>query len=131
MRCRVRGDGVTSYKAGPGTRRSFNARGLNVNKSELIEKLAQRSQINVVQAEEVVNLIYKKMRDTLVSGGRIEIRGFGSFVVKEYGAYEGRNPKTGEKIPVPPKKLPFFKVGKELKERIDMVPEGSVAAGQR
>jgi integration host factor subunit beta len=90
-----------------------------VNKSELIEKLAERSGIGVIQSEEVVNLIYKKMRDTMVNGGRIEIRGFGSFVVKEYEAYQGRNPKTGEKISVPPKKLPFFKVGKELKERID------------
>lgn len=92
---------------------------LPVNKSELIEKLAERSGMNVMQAEEIVNLIYNKMRDTLVNGGRIEIRGFGSFVVKEYEAYQGRNPKTGEKISVPPKKLPFFKVGKELKERID------------
>lgn len=90
-----------------------------MNKSELIEKLAERSGIGVIQSEEVVNLIYKKMRDTMVNGGRIEIRGFGSFVVKEYEAYQGRNPKTGEKISVPPKKLPFFKVGKELKERID------------
>ncbi len=91
-----------------------------MNKSELIEKLAERSGLNVMQAEEVVNLIYRKMRDTMVNGGRIEIRGFGSFVVKEYEAYQGRNPKTGEKISVPPKKLPFFKVGKELKERIDL-----------
>lgn len=90
-----------------------------MNKSELIERLAERSGLNIMQAEEIVNLIYRKMRDTLVSGGRIEIRGFGSFVVKEYEAYQGRNPKTGEKISVPPKKLPFFKVGKELKERID------------
>lgn len=90
-----------------------------MNKSELIEKLAERTGVNVVQAEEIVNLIYRKMRDTMVSGGRIEIRGFGSFVVKEYQAYQGRNPKTGDKISVPPKKLPFFKVGKELKERID------------
>lgn len=90
-----------------------------MNKSELIERLAERSGLNVMQAEEIVNLIYRKMRDTLVTGGRIEIRGFGSFVVKEYEAYQGRNPKTGEKISVPPKKLPFFKVGKELKERID------------
>ena len=92
-----------------------------MNKSELIEKLAERGGINVIQAEEVVNLIYRKMRDTMMNGGRIEIRGFGSFVVKEYQAYQGRNPKTGEKISVPPKKLPFFKVGKELKERIDNV----------
>lgn len=90
-----------------------------MNKSELIERLAEKSGVNVMQSEEVVNLIYKKMRDTMVNGGRIEIRGFGSFVVKEYQAYQGRNPKTGEKISVPPKKLPFFKVGKELKERID------------
>ena len=90
-----------------------------MNKSELIERLAQRSGLNVIQSEEIVNLIYKKMRDTMIGGGRIEIRGFGSFVVKEYQAYQGRNPKTGEKISVPPKKLPFFKVGKELKERID------------
>ncbi|MFM1847042.1 MAG: hypothetical protein RL417_516 [Pseudomonadota bacterium] len=94
-----------------------------MNKSELIEKLAERTGINVMQSEEVVNLIYKKMRETMVSGGRIEIRGFGSFVVKEYQSYQGRNPKTGEKIAVPPKKLPFFKVGKELKERIDNVEE--------
>lgn len=83
-----------------------------------------------MQAEEVVNLIYKKMRETMVSGGRIEIRGFGSFVVKEYEAYQGRNPKTGEKISVPPKKLPFFKVGKELKERIDSI-EGDQPQAQR
>jgi integration host factor subunit beta len=102
-----------------------------VNKSELIESLAQRSGVSVIQAEEIVNLIYRKMRDTLVGGGRIEIRGFGSIVVKEYGAYEGRNPKTGEKISVAPKKLPFFKVGKDLKERIDGIAEQSAAAGQR
>ena len=93
----------------------------SVNKSELIERLAQRSGLNIVVAEEVVNLIFKKMKETMVSGGRIEIRGFGSFVVKEYQSYQGRNPKTGERISVPPKKLPFFKVGKELKERIDVV----------
>lgn len=94
-----------------------------VNKSELIEKLAEKSGVNVLQAEEVVNLVYRLMRDTMVEGGRIEIRGFGSFVVKEYESYQGRNPKTGEKIAVPPKKLPFFKVGKELKERIDLLPD--------
>jgi len=100
-----------------------------VNKSELIEKLAERSGINVMQSEEVVNLIYRKMRDTMVGGGRIEIRGFGSFVVKEYQAYQGRNPKTGERISVPPKKLPFFKVGKELKERIDNVETSGAEGG--
>ena len=90
-----------------------------MNKSELIERLSQRSGINIMLAEEIVNLIFKKMRETMVTGGRIEIRGFGSFVIKEYGSYEGRNPRTGEKKWVQPKKLPFFKVGKELKERVD------------
>jgi len=90
-----------------------------VNRSDLIAMLAERSNLPMTQAEAVVNLIFEKMRDTMVEGGRIEIRGFGSFVVKEYEGYQGRNPKTGEPIPVPPKKLPFFKVGKELKERID------------
>ncbi len=59
------------------------------------------------------------MSDTLTHGGRIEIRGFGSFIVKDYKAYMGRNPKTGEVINVNPKKLPFFKVGKELRELVD------------
>ncbi len=90
-----------------------------MNKSSLIEQLAARSQIGIQQAEEIVNLLYRRMKDTLVHGGRIEIRGFGSFVVRLYEAHHGRNPKTGEKIWVPSKKLPFFKVGKELKERID------------
>ena len=103
-----------------------------MNKSELIEKLAERCGINVMQSEEIVNLIYKKMKDTMVSGGRIEIRGFGSFVVKDYPGYQGRNPKTGQKIAVPPKKLPFFKVGKELKERIDQMkaPEQASSSGK-
>lgn len=90
-----------------------------MNKSELIEQLAQTSGLNVIQSEDIVNLIFKKMKDALVGGGRIEIRGFGSLVVKNYSSYQGRNPKTGEKIKVSPKKLPFFKVGKELKERVD------------
>ena len=92
-----------------------------MNKSELIEKLAIKSGISILQAEEIINYVFRKMKDTLVDNGRIEIRGFGSFVVKNYDAYEGRNPKTGEKIKVDPKKLPFFKVGKELKERVDKV----------
>ena len=99
-----------------------------MNKSGLIEKLAEKTGLNVIQAEEVVNLIYRKMRETLVGGGRIEIRGFGSFVVKEYKAYQGRNPKTGDRISVPPKKLPFFKVGKELKERVDHMENGGAQA---
>ncbi len=93
-----------------------------MNKSELIEQLALKTGVSLHQSEEIVTLVINKMRETMAHGGRIEIRGFGSFVVKSYEAYQGRNPKTGEAISVPPKKLPFFKVGKELKERIDNIP---------
>jgi integration host factor subunit beta len=67
----------------------------------------------------VINLLFKGFTEELQNGGRIEIRGFGSFVVRNYNAYTGRNPKTGKNIKVSPKRLPFFKVGKELKERVD------------
>jgi integration host factor subunit beta len=89
-----------------------------MNKSELIEQLAIRKDISNKRAEEIVNLIFNSMTDAMVDGERIEIRGLGSFVIKDYGTYTGRNPKTGEQITVSPKKLPFFKVGKELKERV-------------
>jgi len=89
-----------------------------MNKSELIEQLALKKDISVKKAEEIVNLVFSSMTEAMVNGDRIEIRGLGSFVIKDYGTYTGRNPKTGEAIKVSPKKLPFFKVGKELKERI-------------
>lgn len=89
-----------------------------MNKSELVEQLAIKKDIPNKRAEEVVNLIFSSMTDAMVKGDRIEIRGLGSFVIKDYGTYTGRNPKTGEPIEVSPKKLPFFKVGKELKEKV-------------
>ena len=90
-----------------------------MNKSELVESLANAKDLTYKKSEEIVNLIFDSMSQTLIDGGRIEIRGFGSFVVKDYKAYMGRNPKTGEVIKVKPKKLPFFKVGKELRERVN------------
>jgi integration host factor subunit beta len=90
-----------------------------MNKSELVEALAERNGLTYKKSEEIVNIIFDSMSDALTSGGRIEIRGFGSFVVKDYQAYMGRNPKTGEVIQVKPKKLPFFKVGKELREKVN------------
>ena len=91
-----------------------------MNKSELVEALANENGLTYKKAEEIVNLIFDSMADTLSDGGRIEIRGFGSFVVKDYKSYMGRNPKTGEVIKVRPKRLPFFKVGKELRERANL-----------
>jgi integration host factor subunit beta len=89
-----------------------------MNKSEMIETLADQKGISFKKAEEIVHTIFDAMTGALLAGERIEIRGFGSFVVNDYKAYTGRNPKTGETIAVKPKKLPFFKVGKELKSRI-------------
>lgn len=90
-----------------------------MNKSELVEALAQRKDLTYKKSEEIVNIIFDSMSRELSEGGRIEIRGFGSFMVKDYKAYMGRNPKTGEVIEVRPKRLPFFKVGKELRERVN------------
>jgi integration host factor subunit beta len=90
-----------------------------MNKSELVEALATEKGLTYKKSEEIVNIIFDSMTQELAEGGRIEIRGFGSFVVKDYRAYMGRNPKTGEVIKVNPKKLPFFKVGKELREKVN------------
>lgn len=90
-----------------------------MNKSELVDAIAQEMDMNPKDATSVVNTILDSMCNTLIGGNAIEIRGFGSFVIKDYDSYRGRNPKTGEKIEVPPKKLPFFKVGKELRERVN------------
>jgi integration host factor subunit beta len=90
-----------------------------MNKSGLIETLSKKEGLTEKNAIDIVNLIFKGFTDELKKGGRIEIRGLGSFVVRDYQAYTGRNPKTGKNIKVAPKKLPFFKVGKELKERVD------------
>ena len=90
-----------------------------MNKSQLIETLAQEINLPLREASPITNTILDTMVDALAIGDSIEIRGFGSFVVKEYDSYTGRNPKTGDSIKVPPKKLPFFKVGKELKENVN------------
>ena len=90
-----------------------------MNKSELIEALSQEINVPLLEADSITNTVLDAMTNALALGDSIEIRGFGSFVVKEYGSYQGRNPKTGDKIQVPPKKLPFFKVGKELREKVN------------
>ncbi len=91
-----------------------------MNKSQLIEALAKEESLPIKKAEEVVNTVFGDMEKALINGERVEIRGFGSFKVKQYEGYKGRNPKTGEMITVGRKKLPFFKVGKDLKERVDI-----------
>ena len=90
-----------------------------MNKSDLTNRLAVVLELTGREAEDAVNVIVGELRDALVRGERIEIRGFGSFTVRDYKAYTGLNPKTGERIEVAPKRLPFFKVGKDLMERVN------------
>jgi integration host factor subunit beta len=91
-----------------------------MNKSDLVEVLGESENLTRTKAEEIVNLFFGEMTNALAAGDRVEIRGLGSFKVKNYDGYKGRNPKTGKQIKVKPKKLPFFKCGKELKERVDI-----------
>jgi integration host factor subunit beta len=90
-----------------------------MTKSELIDAIAARADLTKARAEMVVNCVFDTMTGALQDGQGIEIRGFGSFTVRPYKPYDGRNPRTGQPVPVPSKRLPFFKVGKELKELVN------------
>lgn len=90
-----------------------------MNKLELIDALKNECMISKKEAATIVDLFFDKISAALAEGDRVEIRGLCSFFLKEYDSYKGRNPKTGETVDVAPKRLPFFKCGKELKERVD------------
>ena len=90
-----------------------------MNKLELIRALKDSNGLSKAEAGSIVNIFFNAISDALINGDRVEIRGLCSIFVKEYGAYIGRNPKTGENVKIKPKKLPFFKAGKELKERVN------------
>ena len=90
-----------------------------MKKLELVQALKDATNLSRFKAAAVVDIFFNEMAAALAEGDRVEIRGLCSFFVKEYRSYTGRNPKTGEKVKIKPKKLPFFKVGKELKERVD------------
>jgi integration host factor subunit beta len=91
----------------------------NMKKSELIDALRAETGLSKKKAEEVVELFFDEMSKALAMGDRVEIRGFCTIFMKNYKGYTGRNPKTGKAIQVQPKKLPFFKCGQELKDRVD------------
>jgi len=91
-----------------------------MNKSELIKTLAETKEMHIDDASKVVNAFIDSIKDSLLRGERVEIRGFGSFKIKEYKGYTGRNPKTGDIVDVEPKRLPFFRPGKELKEFLNV-----------
>jgi integration host factor subunit beta len=90
-----------------------------LNKLALISILKEQADLSKAEAAGVIDLFFNNMADVLARGDRVEVRGLCSFYIKEYDAYTGRNPKTGEKVKIKPKKLPFFKAGKELKERVN------------
>jgi integration host factor subunit beta len=98
---------------------SLACEGGYMNKLELISALKDEANISKTEAARVVQIFFEFMADAMARGERVEIRGLCSFYVKEYKSYVGRNPKTGAKVTIKPKKLPFFKSGKELKERVD------------
>ncbi len=90
-----------------------------MNKSELITALSEKSQISPELARNVVETMIDLMKQQLMDGGRVEIRGFGVFEMRDYKAYKGRNPKTGEAVEVKPKRTPFFKCGQDLKDMVN------------
>jgi integration host factor subunit beta len=89
-----------------------------MNKVDLIQALKDTNNLTKTEAEKIVTLFFDNMSEALAQGDRVEIRGLCSFFVKKYDGYTGRNPKTGEKVKIASKKLPFFKAGKELKDRV-------------
>ena len=91
-----------------------------MNKSELINRLAEEKGFPLSTSKEIVDTIFDDMTQSLIKGDRVEIPGFGSFKMKAYKGYTGRNPRSGVKAEVKPKRLPFFKVGKELRQRVDI-----------
>jgi len=91
-----------------------------MTKSELVEQLAEKNTwLTRKDSEMIVNLVFDSISDALKRGEKVEIRGFGSFTVRERGAREARNPKSGDVVKIPAKKTPFFKTGKELRERVN------------
>jgi integration host factor subunit beta len=90
-----------------------------MNKSELITALVEQKNLKFDEAAQVIEALFGSIKDAIAAGDRVEIRGFGSFKVKDYKGYKGRNPKTGSVVQVQPKRLPFFRPGKELKEFIN------------
>jgi integration host factor subunit beta len=101
-----------------------------MTKSELIDAIAGRGELTKARAELVVNTVFDAMIEALEQGEGIEIRGFGSFTMRPYKPYSGRNPRTGQSVSVPAKRLPFFKVGKELKELVNQSRGFAISGGK-
>lgn len=90
-----------------------------VTKAQLVDKVASNTEVTKKHAEQIVNTVFESIVDSLRDGDKIELRGFGSFRIRERGSRIGRNPKTGARVAVPSKKIPYFKPGKHLKEMLN------------
>ena len=100
-----------------------------MTKAELVEDVARAAELTKKDAERLVEIVFESIIETLNHGEKIELRGFGSFRVRERGARRGRNPKTGDPVDIPAKRVPYFKPGKELKELINEEPGAGAAQG--
>jgi len=98
--------------------------GVGLTKADLVEEVARVSQVTKKQAEEIVQTVFATIVESLRGGRKVELRGFGSFRIRNRGARIGRNPKTGHRVDVPPKRIPYFKPGKELKEQLNRQSTG-------
>jgi integration host factor subunit beta len=99
-----------------------------MTKAELVEEVARAAELNKRDAEVIVETVFDSIVGSLQNGEKVELRGFGSFRTRERGPRRGRNPKTGEPVDVPAKRVPYFKPGKELKEYFTEEPAGQAAA---
>ena len=98
----------------------FNLRGeVKMTKAELVEKVSGQINLTKKQSEIIVNTVFQSITESLSEGKKVELRGFGSFRIRERNARLGRNPKSGAQVDVPAKRVPFFKAGKELRELVD------------
>jgi integration host factor subunit beta len=98
-----------------------------LTKAELVEEVSRSAQVTKKQAEEIVQTVFETIVDSLRLGRKVELRGFGSFRIRNRGARIGRNPKTGNRVEVPPKRIPYFKPGKELKEQLNRLDSAASA----
>lgn len=101
-----------------------------MTKAELVEDVARAAELTKKDAERLVEIVFESIIDTLNQGEKIELRGFGSFRVRKRGARRGRNPKTGDPVDIPAKRVPYFKPGKELKELINEDDDATPHAGE-
>jgi len=99
-----------------------------MTKAELVERIAAKINLTKKDTERVVNIVFGSIIQSLAGSDKVELRGFGSFRVRSRESRDGRNPRTGDKVAIPPKKVPFFKAGKELRELVDGKPEENGSA---